>query len=200
MTVAWYAGYGSNTDRDRFEQYLARCRSPVEPLGDRPCTIDLPLWFAKPRTARWGPGGVAFVGPVRDPEPSTLARAWLLPVDRIAEIGAMENGGTVDDAALDLQRLATAGRDIGFPGGWYDCWFACGALGGHPVVTLGSSIAHRRNPPGPEYLAVVARGLRVTHALDDRDVAAYLAPRAGLPVEDLLACTREGAGYSRAND
>lgn len=200
MTVAWYAAYGSNTDRDRFDQYLARCRPPGEPLDDRPHTIDLPLSFAKERTARWGVGGVAFVGPARDPQPSTLARAWLLPVDRIAQIGAMENGRGLDEAGLELDRVMTDGAATGFPGGWYDCWYACGALDGRPVVTLGSSVPHPANPPGRAYLTVVARGLRASHALDDHEVAAYLAPRTGLPLEVLLAWMREGAGYSGAND
>jgi hypothetical protein len=200
VTVAWYAAYGSNTDRGRFQQYLARCSTAAEPLDDRPLEIDLALYFAKKRTTRWGKGGVAFVGPRRDQRPSTLARAWLLPAERIAEIGAMENGRAVDAAHLDVGRVVTDGASVGFPGGWYDCWYECGSLDGQPVVTLGSSTPHRPNPPGRAYLETVARGLRATHALDDHDVAAYLAPRAGLAVDALLAWTRQGAGYSGANE
>lgn len=199
MSLAWYAAYGSNTDRERFNRYLARCSAPSEPLDDRSLLIDLPLYFGRDATS-WGRGGVAFAGPGRDVAPSTLARAWLLPAERIAEIGAMENGREPAGATLDVSLVATERVVRAFPGGWYDSWFACGELDGRPVVTITSSVAQAPNPPGPRYAAVVARGLRVTHGLDDDAVAAYLAPRAGLSVDVLLAWAREGQRSSRAND
>lgn len=190
MTLAWYAAYGSNTDAARFARYLDGCRERVEPLDSRPYVLDLPLYFAGTST-RWGDGGVAFASTTRDAEPATLGRAWLLPVERIAEVGAQENGLPLDAAALDLG----AGDHAAFPGRWYDSWVACGDLDGHPVVTLTSSVDRTpRNPPGRAYLEVVARGVRTTHGLTPEAVADYLADRTNLARATLIAWQEEGPG------
>lgn len=162
MTLAWYAAYGSNTDDARFRQYLERCTQPAEPLDTRPIVIDRPLYFAGTTNTRWGDGGVAFVSTEPDAEPSTLARAWLLPRDRVVEIK-------------------------GFEGRSYDAWIDLEPIDGLPVMTFTSSIPRTpRNPPGRAYAAVVARGLRATHGLSTREVAEYLAPRTNLTVGTLL--------------
>jgi hypothetical protein len=189
-THAWYAAYGSNTDETRFRRYLAGCSTPVEPIESRPFVLDLPLYFAGTST-RWGDGGVAFAAVDRDPEPTTLGRAWLLPVATIAEIGAQENGLPLDRAVLDLD----AGDHRPFPDRWYDAWIACGTLDGHPVVTLTSTTRQEPvNPPGQAYATVVGRGIRATHGLADEAVAAYLADRTNLPVATLLAWLAEEEG------
>ena len=199
MTVAWYAAYGSNTDGERLHRYLAACSQPAEPTDSRPFIIDLPLYFAGTSTV-WGSGGVAFTRMQREETPSTLARAWLLPVARIAEIGAQENRHDVTAAALDLEVVREAGWQRAFDG-WYDTWVNCGELDGLPVVTLTSSLAREPvNPPGSEYLKVIARGLRVTHGMTREAVATYLSPRTNLTVATLMEWQSEGSGWSGANE
>lgn len=189
--IAWYAAYGSNTDRQRFERYLAGCSETVVPLDSRALTIDLPLYFAGARTDRWGEGGVAFASVHRDASPSTLARAWLLPLERIAEIGAQENGLPLERAVLDLDAL----DHRAFPDRWYDTWVDCGRLGGHPVVTLTSSVRREPvNPPGQAYATVVASGIRTTHGMTREAVATYLADRTNLPHSTLMEWQAEGPG------
>lgn len=201
MLVAWYAAYGSNTDEARFRCYLARCTQPAEPSDSRPLTIDLPLYFAGTTTRRWGDGGVAFTSTDRDAVPGTLARAWLLPVDRIAEIGAQENGLGNDQADLDLGAVRTGGLHHAHPGRWYDAWVGCGQLDDLPVVTLTSTeMRAPRNPPSRAYAQIVARGLRLTHGMTREDVARYLADRTNLPVATLMEWQTEGEGYPGAND
>lgn len=199
MSVAWYAAYGSNTDEARFRRYLASCTQPAEPSDSRAYVIDLPLYFAGTST-RWGDGGVAFASIERDEVPSTLARAWLLPVDRIAEVGAQENRGTVADARLDLDVVVRDGIVPTFDG-WYDAWVACGTLDDIPVVTLTSSSPRTPvTPPPRAYAEVVARGLRVTHGIDAAAVASYLSDRTNLPFATLMEWQSEGSGYDGAND
>lgn len=194
MTVAWYAAYGSNTDDERFRQYLGGCTQPAEPSDSRPLTVDLPLYFAGTRT-RWGAGGVAFVGPGREQTPTTLARAWLLPVERIAEVGAQENRLPIEKARLDLDAVVGAGGGISVYEGWYDAWVACGALDGVPVVTLTSSTRRApETPPGRAYVEVLARGLRTTHGMTRKDVASYLEPRTKLPRATLMEWQSGGSG------
>ena len=197
MTAAWYAAYGSNTDESRFAQYLERCTQPAVPLASRPHVLDLPLFFARAATARWGPGGVAFVGTERDVSPTTLVRLWLLPVDCLAEIGAMENGQPPARGTLDLDTAVTHGAAPALDG-WYDAWVHCGEVDGHPVVTLTTTAAPAPNPPGRAYATVVARGLRATHRLSAEEVARYLAPRAGLPEVVLLEWQLAGGRYPGA--
>jgi hypothetical protein len=194
MTVAWYAAYGSNTDETRFRKYLAGCTQPAEPSDSRPYVIDLPLYFAGTTSKRWGDGGVAFTSIERDATPSTLARAWLLPVARIAEIGAQENGLPISDATLDLDAVRADGVHRAYDR-WYDAWVDCGELDGLPVVTLTSTTARTPvNAPGPAYTRIVAQGLRVTHGMTRESVADYLSPRTNLPVATLLAWQSEGEG------
>ena len=193
VTVAWYAAYGSNTDEDRLREYLVRCTQPVEPTDSRPFVIDLPLYFAGTSTA-WGDGGVAFTRLQRDATPATLARAWLLPAARIAEIGAQENRGDVNTAALDLELVRAAGAHRAFTG-QYDAWADCGDLDGLPVVTLTSSTPRAPvRPPSAAYVQVVARGIRVTHGMTREAVADYLSPRTNLPVATLMEWQSGGSG------
>lgn len=201
MSVAWYAAYGSNTDEQRFRRYLAGCTQPAEPADSRPLVLDLPLYFAGTASRRWGDGGVAFTDIAREATASTLARAWLLPVDRIAEIGAQENGLPIEEAELDLDAVRTCGLHRAHPGRWYDAWVDCGDLDDLPVVTLTSTT--RQTPlaaPSRAYAQVVARGLRLTHGMTRDDVAFYLAARTALPVATLVEWLAEGEGYPGAND
>jgi hypothetical protein len=191
VTLVWYAAYGSNTDDARFTRYLDGCAERTTPLDSRPYVLDLPLYFAGSGSRRWGPGGVAFVDVVRDLEPRTLGRAWLLPAEIVAQIGAQENGLPVDAAALDLDLL----DHDAFPGRWYDRWVRCGELDGVPVITLTSST--RREPaadPGPAYVSVVAAGIRATHGVDAAAVASYLAARTNLSFTTLMEWQRGGPG------
>jgi hypothetical protein len=191
VKLGWYAAYGSNTDETRFRRYLDGCRSPVEPLDSRPFVLDLPLYFAGTGSRTWGDGGVAFAGVEREPEPTTLGRAWLLPVATIAEVGAQENGLPLDRAVLDVD----AGDHRAFPDRWYDAWIACGTLDGHPVVTLTSTVRQVPvNPPGRAYATVVGRGIRTTHGLTDEQAATYLADRTNLPVATLMTWLAEEPG------
>jgi hypothetical protein len=194
VTVAWYAAYGSNTDESRFRTYLAGCSESCEPADSRPYVIDLPLYFAGTTSQRWGDGGVAFTSIERDREPSTLARAWLLPVERIAEVGAQENGLPLAAARLDIDGVGPAGIQHAFDR-WYDVWAGCGTLDDLPVVTLtASTLRTPRNPPSRDYAAIVARGLRVTHGMTREAVATYLAARTNLPAATLIDYQAEGSG------
>ncbi|HEX4906689.1 MAG TPA: hypothetical protein VFU93_14620 [Acidimicrobiales bacterium] len=195
MSVAWYAAYGSNTDETRFRHYLAGCQQPAEPADSRPYLLDLPLYFAGTTSRRWGDGGVAFTSTERDSTPSTLARAWLLPVERIAEIGAQENGLPIEQAHLDLDAVRAAGVHRAHAGRWYDGWVDCGELDDLPVVTITATEPRTpRNAPSRAYAEVVARGLRLTHGMTREDVAIYLADRTNLPVATLMEWQREGEG------
>ena len=113
--------------------------------------LDLPLRFAGAARG-WQGGGVAFVEPTPVPGARTLARAWLLTREQVADVHAQE-------------------------GAWYDLLLPCGELDGVEVVTITGS---RRPPPDPNppsapYLSVVVRGLSVAHGWDPEEVRHHLS-------------------------
>ena len=94
----WYAAYGSNLARDRFENYLsggrpvgatrhypgARDSSP--PIDDRPLLLAGRLFFAW-ESPTWG-GGIAFYDP--DGEGTVYARAYRITAEQFSDLAAQE--------------------------------------------------------------------------------------------------------------
>jgi hypothetical protein len=72
--LVWYAGYGSNLLRERFDCYIKRgqpkgstrtypgCRDKTDPRADRPVTLRHEFFFAD-RPDAWN-GAVGFIRPV----------------------------------------------------------------------------------------------------------------------------------------
>lgn len=183
----WYAGYGSNVSRRRFERYLsggtpaggrrsypgARDRTP--PTADRSYVLPFRLHFGG--TSRtWG-GGMAFVDTsVRG---SVLARAYRVTAEQFADIHAQENGGAAD--AADLSRVrdgecVVAGR------GNYPVIVCCGRLDELPVLLFTAARMPAPSAPRPAYLRTMAAGLAESHRLAAADIVAYL--RAAPAVRD----------------
>lgn len=198
----WYASYGSNLSRRRFERYLhggtpvggrhrypgARDRTP--PTDDRPFRLPWRLRFGG-ASRTWG-GGMAFVD-VTVPG-RTLARMYRLHAGQFADVHAQENGG--DALATDLGALPP-GTPVRAGGGNYPVIVCCGRIDGEPVVTFTSDAPPRRAAPAPAYLRTIAAGLTESHRLGSRAIAHYLrgAPtvRAAYDEDALTAVARAGA-------
>ncbi len=180
----WYASYGSNLSRSRFECYLyggrplgasrtypgARDRTP--PTGDRALILPGQVYFAW-QSPTWG-GGVAFYDPAADGE--VAARAYLLTVPQFSDVATQEmhrpTGADVDvHGLLAHAPVATLGP------GRYETLHRVAELDGVAVVTfsapwtLGDALL---NAPSPAYLRMMADGLREAHGWSDTQVAAYL--------------------------
>src|SRR5438105_3393973 len=106
--VIWYAAYGSNLSRERFDVYLKGgvpvggshaypgCRDPSAPADDRAWECDFELRFGG-SSQTWG-GGVALIGASQGDVPAKI-RLYLVTLEQFEDVVAQENWlepGTVD--------------------------------------------------------------------------------------------------------
>jgi hypothetical protein len=178
----WYAAYGSNLARDRFEAYLSGgrppgaartypgARDPGPPVDDRPLLLPGCLFFAW-ESPTWG-GGIAFYDPEGDG--TVYARAYRISHDQFSDIAAQEMrrepGSDLDLATVMADRRHSYGP------GRYETLHLVGELDGLPVLTFTAPSDHSLvpNPPAPAYLDTIVRGLRESHGLSEEQAAAYL--------------------------
>ena len=197
----WYASYGSNLSRHRFERYLdggtpvggrrhyrgARDRTP--PADDRPLHLPWRLRFGG-ASRTWG-GGMAFVDVTA--RGRTLARMYRLRAGQFADVHAQENGG--DALPTDIGALPP-GTPVRAGGGNYPVIVCCGRIDGVPVVTFTSDALPRRAAPASAYLRTIAAGLAESHRLGPEAIARYLrdapAVRHAYDEDALAAVARAG--------
>lgn len=204
-TRVWYASYGSNLSRHRFERYLrggtprggrrrypgARDRSP--PSGDRPVSLPYRLRFGG-ASRTWG-GGMAFVDTTTDGH--VLARAYRITIEQFADIHAQENGGDAD--ATDLAAVAD-GQGVVAGRGNYPVIIRCGTLEGTPMFTFTAERLPFRSPPATAYVRTIATGLAESHRLTTPPIVDYLrvAPAVGASYDPALLWTVVAAGVDEA--
>jgi hypothetical protein len=198
----WYASYGSNLSRHRFERYLhggtpagGRLRYPgacdrTPPTDDRAFHLPWRLRFGG-ASRTWG-GGMAFVDvTVRG---RTLARMYRLHAGQFADVHAQENGGNA--LPTDIGALPP-GTPVRAGDGNYPMVLCCGRIGGEPIVTFTSDTPPRRTAPAPAYLRTIAAGLTESHRLVPEAIVRYLrrAPtvRAAYDEDALTLVARAGA-------
>lgn len=181
----WYAAYGSNLSRSRFEVYLRGgrpagaghdypgCRDPSAPAEDRPHELEGALAFAG-SSSTWG-GGVATLNIGADGH--ALARLYLVTAEQFADVVAQENW--MDPGEVVLPGDLAAEHDLGAER-VYGLVRRAGTLDGRPVLTVTQHAGVRPAAPSPAYLHHIAEGLRETHALDDAAIASYLAAAPGV--------------------
>lgn len=185
MSVVWYAAYGSNMSRARFDHYLRGgtpagakhaypgCRDPAEPMDDRPWEIEPDLVFGG--TSRtWG-GGVASVDP--DARGLAKARLYLVTLEQFADVLAQENWLAPGSVVLDHMGLIE--RDLG-EGHTYGLVLALGSLDAHPILTFSQRRGMATAAPSARYLKHIALGLREAHSMTDDEIVGYLAPKRGI--------------------
>lgn len=182
----WYAAYGSNTRRARFDLYLnggtnpvtgrvtPGCRDPRPPGPGPVVELSCRLLFAR-RSTGWN-GPVAFLDP--DAPGLTYARLWQVSREQFADIVAQEN--VVAPGALPTEPMHALGRDtpstVIIAGGWYGRLVHLGDRGGLPILTCTADwdlAAELPQPPTDAYLGTVAGGL-VEAGLAPEEVARYL--------------------------
>jgi hypothetical protein len=201
----WYASYGSNLSRRRFEHYLtggtptggrrrypgARDRSA--PSDDRPYHLPYRLRFGG-ASRTWG-GGMAFVDTTAAGR--TLARMYRLTVGQFGDVHTQENGGDADPA--DLADLAP-GQAVRAGRGNYPLVVCCGHVDAAPVLTFTCDEVPTATAPARAYLRTIAGGLAESHALTTVGIVAYLrtapAVRAAYDRAALSTIARAGVAAS----
>lgn len=175
----WYASYGSNLSRRRFEHYLhggtpdgahrryQGASDPTPPRDARPFELPYQLRFGG-ASRTWG-GGMAFVDTTAPGR--TLARMYRISRDQFADVHAQENGGDAEPA--DLAALAP-GQRVRAGGGNYPMIMCCGRLLDEPVYTFTAARLPASAAPAPAYLRTIAAGLVEAHQLQTPGIVAYL--------------------------
>lgn len=203
--MLWYVGYGSNLDRDRFLRYLtggraagARravpgARDTTPPADERAVVVPGRMFFGW-ESPTWG-GGVSFLD--ADADDTAYGRAYLLTEAQFADVAAQEMHQEPGQD-LDLAHVLEHRRHALGPGR-YETLHLLGELEGTPMLTFTADDPRSLglNPPVPAYLAILARGLRDTHGLDEDAVVEHLVTRPGMADWDAEAV---GRVLGRASD
>jgi hypothetical protein len=95
--LVWYAAYGSNLKRSRFESYVSGCRDESAPRDDRLIELPYELYFAD-HSETWG-GAPAFVRRSSS-NVSVYARMYLISYDQFNDVVRQENGRRIPGATI----------------------------------------------------------------------------------------------------
>ena len=184
MTRVWYAAYGSNLSRERFDAYLRGgrprgtthdypgCRDPSDPTYELACDIEAELAFGG-TSQTWG-GGVAFVVPGAD---VVKARLYLVTLEQVADVVAQENWLDPGQVSFDGARLD---EPIVLTGHMYGVVLPLAPREAVPVLALTQSADAVPAVPSPPYLRHIADGLRDAHGMTDGAIVDYLATKRGI--------------------
>ena len=185
--MIYYAAYGSNLSRERFDVYLRGgiptggahtypgCRDQSAPADDRPWECDFELRFGG-SSQTWG-GGVAMIDEPRGDTPVKL-RLYLITLEQFADVVAQENW--LEPGAVDLSDVAFAPHHVIGPDHVYRVVLQIGELDGRPVLTVTQDPSAPTAAPTLRYLRHIAQGLREAHGLSDEEIAGYLVTRPGV--------------------
>lgn len=187
----WYAAYGSNLCRARFEFYLTGgqpagatrtypgARDRTAPRGQRAITVPGQLYFAW-ESSTWT-GGVAFYDPAV-PGGCVAARAYLLTTQQFSDV-AVQEMHRPPGADLDVHGLLARGPCVMLGDGRYETLHQVSSIDGLPVVTFSApwTVANAPlNPPSPTYLQLIATGLRESHEWSTERITDYLLAAPGV--------------------
>lgn len=181
----WYFGYASNLSEQRFHCYILGgkplygkacnpgCEDRTLLLESESYKVPYKLYFGLPgnrtETRMWGPGGVAFISPLKDEhrEILTLGRIYRIKRGQYNEIRAQEGIN------------------------WYNHEMILGEIDGIPVLTIThSEQIQRLLPPAIRYLKTIAVGLKEAYHYSNNAAADYLISKQGIsgyfPKEKIL--------------
>jgi hypothetical protein len=191
--LVWYAGYGSNLLRSRFDCYIgggtlagaaktySGCRDKTAIRGDRPITLSHQLYFAD-HSDTWG-GAIAFIRRAASDD-TTRARMYLITYGQFNDVVRQENGRSIpgdiivppyDDLAhaneWQIPRLRLYGRLM-----------KIGTQDGHPILTFTATRDDFAiGAPSEAYIRMIAGGLLETYpCLYTAGILDYLAHAEGI--------------------
>lgn len=168
----WYAAYGSNCRRARFEAYLTggradgATRAETGARDPRPPRRIEPHWFPRRvrfvgNSSKWGGGGVAFLD--HEPGGRSPGCRYLITRSQFDDVAAQESRRAV--APTPVEHLEP-GEVTPVGDGPYDGMVALEPIDGIPVVSFTSPYppaSRACNPPSAPYLGTILRGLVEVH-------------------------------------
>jgi hypothetical protein len=203
--LVWYAGYGSNLLRERFDCYIKGgqpkgstrtypgCRDKADPRADSPVTLRHEFFFADHSKA-WN-GAVGFIRPVAS-NAATLARMYLISYGQFNDVVRQENGKAVPgNMIVPPYEYLSRGNHWEIAGvRLYGRLIKTGAKDEHPILTF---TATRDDfvvgPPSEAYIKMIVSGLEETYpCMRKSEILDYLRRTEGIrdtiPGDVLGAC------------
>ena len=189
--LIWYAGYGSNLDKERFYCYIRGgrpkgnirkndgCRDNSLPLSEKKMLIPYELYFSG-KSESWNGGGVAYIHPQKDDTQLTYAHLYLITREQFCDIAMQENDlDMIPEIPFDI--IINLGQHTFPKVKAYNHLLFLGKEDDLPVFTF----THYRcfentSQPSRSYLAAIARGLKAHFKLTDKLVCNYLLNKEGI--------------------
>lgn len=193
----WYASYGSNLAKDRFETYIAGgapegtytahpgARDTTLPEEDVAIRYHGRMHFAA-ASNRWGGGGVAFMDD--DAPGHSLGRAYKIGMQQFDDVVAQENGRKPGDMTVETKEALAVGKSkIGY--GLYGTLVHIGDFENAPVFTFTSDFTAKEaltslyeakgkvmptNSPTDNYMRMIGSGLSETFGMSEYEQADYI--------------------------
>lgn len=191
--LVWYAGYGSNLLRRRFECYIyggtpegstrkyPGCRDKTPPRGDQQIRLGYQLYFANYSEA-WG-GAIAFIRRAAS-DAVTYARMYLISYGQFNDVVRQENQRKVPGKTIvpSYDELADASEWSITDLRVYDRLIVVGTQDAHPILTF--STTHNDfalGAPSEVYINMIVAGLEETYpCLRKSEIIEYLGEAEGI--------------------
>jgi len=191
--LVWYAVYGSNLLRRRFDCYIQGgnpdgatreypgCRDKTAPRDARRLVLAHSLYFAE-RSESWG-GAIAFVRRTVSGA-RTYGRMYLITYGQFNDVVRQENGRDVPGSVVVPSFEAFARADHREIDGFrlYGGVIKIGARHGHPILSLTAAHEnHEVGAPSEAYVKTIVSGLEETYpCMRKSKIFDYLARTQGI--------------------
>lgn len=201
--LVWYATYGSNLLRGRFDCYIqggqptgavnayAGCRDRATAREARRVVLPYSLYFAE-RSKTWG-GAIAFIRRTIS-DTRTYGRMYLMTYGQFNDVVRQENGRPVPSTIVvpPFEALANANHWEIADYRLYAGIIKIGARHNHPILSLTAGHeSHVVGAPSEAYVKTIVAGLKETYpCMRNSKILAYLSGTEGISKaisEDTLA-------------
>ncbi|XP_058754604.1 histone deacetylase 5-like [Vicia villosa] len=198
----WYASYGSNMWRPRFDCYIAG--GQVEGM-QKTCpgslnktlpneilwkTFPCRLFFGRDSSYSWGPGGVAFLNPQTNSQLKTYLCLYKISLEQFNDVLFQENVLSLDaDSSLfdmttlnDISKKEFSSQEV-VKDSWYGNVVYLGKDQDIPIITMtcsGLAIESFKSgklplrPPNKSYANTLIKGLVEGEQLSEEEAIAYI--------------------------
>jgi len=189
----WYAGYGSNLRRNRFECYIAGgnpqgskrsytgCRDKRSPRDDRPIPLQHDLYFAE-YSKLWN-GSVAFINSSAGSS-TTYGRMYLITYEQLNDVVLQENARNATGSFIlpPFEQLALESEWLLPNIRLYGRLRKIGCVDGTPVLTFtATNDGFKFGAPSEAYVKMIVAGLQETYpALTKAAIRDYLLRARGI--------------------
>lgn len=206
----WYATYGSNMSMPRFccyieggqiEGMIRSCVGSMDKSKPKEIiwkTFPHRLFFARDRTATWGPGGVAFIHPSSNVDEKTYMCLYKITLEQFNDVLLQENISNHDMShpLFDLTALQTIQTKKSLSvelvqRGWYHNVVYLGKEEDIPILTMTCSLFNVDsfisgkfpiNPPCKEYANTLIKGLVEGKQLSEEEASTYIEEASTKPL------------------